>query len=65
MEEGKEEGAREEGEGVFSAPQVETASSFRPSRCETFTKLKLDSCLNLLGEDSRHNKTALGEMEQK
>uniref|UniRef100_A0A3Q1GA15 SH2 domain containing 3Ca n=1 Tax=Acanthochromis polyacanthus TaxID=80966 RepID=A0A3Q1GA15_9TELE len=35
VEEGREEGAREEGEGMFSAPQVETASSFRPSRYET------------------------------
>lgn len=42
VEEGKEEGAREEGEGMFSAPQVETASSFRPSRYETFTNLKFD-----------------------
>lgn len=32
VEEGREEGEREEGEGMFSAPQVETASSFRPSR---------------------------------
>ncbi|XP_069559269.1 SH2 domain-containing protein 3C isoform X2 [Brachyistius frenatus] len=35
VHEGKEEGAREEGEGMFSAPQVETASSFRPSRYES------------------------------
>ncbi|XP_071389275.1 SH2 domain-containing protein 3C [Centroberyx affinis] len=36
VEEGREEGAREEGgEGMFSAPQVETASSFRPSRYES------------------------------
>lgn len=32
MEDGRADGARVEGEGVFSAPQVETASSFRPSR---------------------------------
>lgn len=32
VEEGREQGAREEGEGMFSAPQVETASSFKPSR---------------------------------
>uniref|UniRef100_A0A3Q1BUJ2 SH2 domain containing 3Ca n=1 Tax=Amphiprion ocellaris TaxID=80972 RepID=A0A3Q1BUJ2_AMPOC len=44
VEEGREEGAREEGEGMFSAPQVETASSFRPSRYET---LKKDSKLVL------------------
>ncbi|XP_022624162.1 SH2 domain-containing protein 3C-like isoform X1 [Seriola dumerili] len=35
VEEGREEGAREEGEGMFSAPQVETTSSFRPSRYES------------------------------
>ncbi|XP_026195582.1 SH2 domain-containing protein 3C isoform X2 [Anabas testudineus] len=35
VEEGREEGEREEGEGMFSAPQVETASSFRPSRYES------------------------------
>ncbi|KAM3873811.1 SH2 domain-containing protein 3C [Diretmus argenteus] len=36
VEEGREEGAREEGrEGMFSTPQVETASSFRPSRYES------------------------------
>nr|XP_040054281.1 SH2 domain-containing protein 3C isoform X3 [Gasterosteus aculeatus aculeatus] len=32
VEDGRADGARVEGEGVFSAPQVETASSFRPSR---------------------------------
>ncbi|KAM4527307.1 SH2 domain-containing protein 3C isoform 2-T2 [Odontesthes bonariensis] len=37
VEEGKREEARKEGEGMFSIPQVETASSFRPSR--------YDSCL--------------------
>ncbi|XP_042364684.1 SH2 domain-containing protein 3C isoform X1 [Plectropomus leopardus] len=35
VEEGRGDGAREEGEGVFSTPQVETASSFRPSRYES------------------------------
>uniref|UniRef100_A0A672IYU7 SH2 domain-containing protein 3C-like n=1 Tax=Salarias fasciatus TaxID=181472 RepID=A0A672IYU7_SALFA len=35
VEEGRQEGAREEGEGVFSTPQVETASSFRPARYES------------------------------
>ncbi|XP_073334823.1 SH2 domain-containing protein 3C isoform X2 [Pagrus major] len=35
VEEGRQEGAREDGEGMFSAPQVETASSFRPSRYES------------------------------
>ncbi|CAK6959335.1 SH2 domain-containing protein 3C isoform X3 [Scomber scombrus] len=35
VEEGRVEGAREEGEGMFSAPQVETSSSFRPSRFES------------------------------
>ncbi|XP_028457955.1 SH2 domain-containing protein 3C isoform X2 [Perca flavescens] len=35
VEEGREDVAREEGEGMFSAPQVETASSFRPSRYES------------------------------
>lgn len=32
VEEGRREGGRQDGEGWFSAPQVETASSFRPSR---------------------------------
>lgn len=32
VEEGRPDGAREDGEAVFSAPQVETTSSFRPSR---------------------------------
>ncbi|XP_029372184.1 SH2 domain-containing protein 3C isoform X2 [Echeneis naucrates] len=35
VEEGRGGGAREEGEGVFCAPQVETTSSFRPSRYES------------------------------
>ncbi|XP_068561938.1 SH2 domain-containing protein 3C isoform X1 [Cebidichthys violaceus] len=36
VEEGRQDGARVEGEeGMFSAPQVETASSFRPSRYES------------------------------
>ncbi|XP_061657906.1 SH2 domain-containing protein 3C isoform X1 [Syngnathoides biaculeatus] len=35
VEEGKNEGAREEGDGMCSAPQVETASLFRPSRYES------------------------------
>ncbi|XP_041816234.1 SH2 domain-containing protein 3C isoform X2 [Chelmon rostratus] len=35
VEEGRQDGAREEGEGMFSVPQVETASSFRPSRYES------------------------------
>ncbi|XP_037608997.1 SH2 domain-containing protein 3C isoform X2 [Sebastes umbrosus] len=35
VEEGRQDGAREEGEGMFSAPQVETASSFRPSKYES------------------------------
>nr|XP_033502997.1 SH2 domain-containing protein 3C isoform X1 [Epinephelus lanceolatus] len=35
VEEGREDGAREDGEGMFTAPQVETASSFRPSRYES------------------------------
>ncbi|KAM8743696.1 SH2 domain-containing protein 3C isoform 1-T1 [Acanthopagrus schlegelii] len=35
VEEGRQDGAREDGEGMFSAPQVETASSFRPSRYES------------------------------
>ena len=32
VEEGREEGARQEGEGMFCSPQVETTSSFKPSR---------------------------------
>lgn len=35
VEEGKKEAVRVEGEGLFSAPQVETVSSFRPSRFES------------------------------
>ncbi|KAM8827980.1 SH2 domain-containing protein 3C isoform 2-T2 [Spinachia spinachia] len=35
VEEGRADGARVHGEAVFSAPQVETASSFRPSRYES------------------------------
>lgn len=35
VEEGRQDGVREEGEGTFSAPQVETTSSFRPSRYES------------------------------
>nr|XP_019938155.1 PREDICTED: SH2 domain-containing protein 3C-like isoform X2 [Paralichthys olivaceus] len=35
VEEGREEGAREEGDGMFCAPQVERTSSFRPSRYES------------------------------
>ncbi|XP_061603529.1 SH2 domain-containing protein 3C isoform X5 [Phyllopteryx taeniolatus] len=35
VEEGKNEGAREEGDGMCSAPKVETASLFRPSRYES------------------------------
>ncbi|XP_061590275.1 LOW QUALITY PROTEIN: SH2 domain-containing protein 3C [Cololabis saira] len=35
VEEGKEGEGREEGEGTFSTPQVETTSSFRPSRYES------------------------------
>ncbi|XP_055369408.1 SH2 domain-containing protein 3C isoform X3 [Betta splendens] len=35
VEEGRAEAAREDGEGVFSIPQVETTSSFRPSRYES------------------------------
>lgn len=35
VEEGRVEAAREEGEGMFSAPQVETSSSFKPSRYES------------------------------
>ncbi|XP_035464035.1 SH2 domain-containing protein 3C isoform X1 [Scophthalmus maximus] len=35
VEEGSQEGAREEGEGMFCLPQVETTSSFRPSRYES------------------------------
>lgn len=34
VEEGRR-GGREDGEGTFSAPQVETTSSFRPSRYRT------------------------------
>lgn len=34
VEEGRKVEAREEGEGTFSAPQVETTSLFRPSRYE-------------------------------
>ncbi len=37
VEEGRQDGARVEGEGMFSAPQVETTSSFRPSRYEAHT----------------------------
>lgn len=37
VEEGRRDGGREAGEGTFSAPQVETTSSFRPSRYKTFT----------------------------
>ncbi|XP_034458596.1 SH2 domain-containing protein 3C isoform X2 [Hippoglossus hippoglossus] len=35
VEEGREEAAKEEGDGMFSAPQVERTSSFRPSRYES------------------------------
>ncbi|KAM9337838.1 SH2 domain-containing protein 3C-like [Symphorus nematophorus] len=35
VEEGRQDGGREEGEGLFTAPQVETASSFRPSKYES------------------------------
>ncbi|KAK2819042.1 hypothetical protein Q5P01_024603 [Channa striata] len=35
VEERREEEAREEGEGMFSSPQVETTSTFRPSRYES------------------------------
>ncbi|KAJ0015412.1 hypothetical protein NQD34_009032 [Periophthalmus magnuspinnatus] len=35
VEEGRDEGLRADGEGLFSAPQVEKASSFRPSRFES------------------------------
>ncbi|KAM6975527.1 SH2 domain-containing protein 3C isoform 2-T2 [Tautogolabrus adspersus] len=35
VEERKQNGGRDEGEGMFSAPQVETTSSFRPSRYES------------------------------
>lgn len=35
VEEGRRDGGRQDGEGWFSAPQVETTSSFRPSRYET------------------------------
>ncbi|XP_040013561.1 SH2 domain-containing protein 3C isoform X2 [Xiphias gladius] len=35
VEEGRKEEAREEGEGMFCAPQVETTSSFKPSRYES------------------------------
>lgn len=45
VEEGTVEGAREEGEGVFSAPQVETSSSFKPSRYET-TKPAFQICIS-------------------
>lgn len=41
VEEGRQDGAREEGEGMFSAPQVETASSFRPSRYKTHKHTRL------------------------
>ncbi|XP_034047895.1 SH2 domain-containing protein 3C isoform X2 [Thalassophryne amazonica] len=34
-EEGRDAGMKEEGHGMFCAPQVETASSFRPSRYES------------------------------
>ncbi|XP_068430582.1 SH2 domain-containing protein 3C [Clinocottus analis] len=35
VEEGRGDGARVEGDGMCSAPQVETASSFKPSRYES------------------------------
>ncbi|XP_037122465.1 SH2 domain-containing protein 3C isoform X2 [Syngnathus acus] len=35
VEEGRNEGVREEGDGMCSTPQVETASLFRPSRYES------------------------------
>lgn len=35
VEEGRPDGGREDKEVTFSAPQVETTSSFRPSRYET------------------------------
>ncbi|XP_034565611.1 SH2 domain-containing protein 3C isoform X5 [Notolabrus celidotus] len=35
VEEGRQNGGKEEGEGMFSAPQVETTSSFKPSRYES------------------------------
>ncbi|CAJ1070896.1 SH2 domain-containing protein 3C isoform X5 [Xyrichtys novacula] len=35
VEEGRQNAVRGEGEGMFSAPQVETTSSFRPSRYES------------------------------
>uniref|UniRef100_A0A3Q4MIV2 SH2 domain containing 3Ca n=1 Tax=Neolamprologus brichardi TaxID=32507 RepID=A0A3Q4MIV2_NEOBR len=46
VEEGTVEGAREEGEGVFSAPQVETSSSFKPSR---FYTMSIMMAVDLLG----------------
>uniref|UniRef100_A0A8C5H5M3 SH2 domain containing 3Ca n=1 Tax=Gouania willdenowi TaxID=441366 RepID=A0A8C5H5M3_GOUWI len=50
VEEGQQEGAKEESEAMFSVPQVETASSFRPSRYETqraphVTVCIFESCL--------------------
>ncbi|XP_076020150.1 SH2 domain-containing protein 3C isoform X2 [Genypterus blacodes] len=35
VEDKKEDGQKEEGDGTFSSPQVETASSFKPSRYES------------------------------
>ncbi|KAG7223907.1 hypothetical protein INR49_015163 [Caranx melampygus] len=46
VEEGNKEGGREEGEGMFSAPQVETTSSFRPSR---FYTMSIMMAVDLLG----------------
>lgn len=58
VEEGNKEGVREEGEGMFSAPQVETTSSFRPSRYGTQDITWRRLCLSFTRTHS--TKTACG-----
>lgn len=61
VEEGRQDGAREDGEGMFSAPQVETASSFRPSRYKTQDQAsRLGLCdLNYFIEGSHNTESFL------
>lgn len=42
VEEGRRDGGRQDGEGGFSSPQVETSSSFRPSRYRTQPERRSD-----------------------
>lgn len=54
VEEGRGDGARAEGNGMFSAPQVETASSFRPSRY-TSTQLDMHSRIVMMLRTTAHS----------